>query len=690
MTHLNPKRAANAHALSYASIPTQMRALRAYVPYILMPSKKGDGKQRKQAINPRTLKALDWNNPQDFVTLDRAEALLAANPRLNGVGICFKGQPIVDNCYLFGVDLDGVVNNDGSIFPHHLSILNQAHGYVETSVSGNGRHIFVLSDTPMKDFKCHDLGVELFASNGFIALTGNIDAKFNKPLSSKFNPAVLEPYKKNWQSNFDAFAADAQRDPEMSDEELRELVMSIRPPDIGRDFWIKMGMAIHHQTYGSDVGLEIWTDYSNLGYDNPEIYGTPAPDSELDYQWRSFKKSVQSSSMVTHKTLRYFAKRGAHSELIDLEDSPYDLEEAVATEFVIDGFIAEGIFILAGESGVGKTTLLLPLAALAAHLCVDDHALKPRLKRPVLYLTEDKKQAKFILMGLRKHCGVTKDDAEFNRWLVIKETKRMGKDRIAKLIREFAGKHKEYMRDVDGNLVLIPPLIVADTVAATFDLEDENNNAQVSKFISEVKLACSETGASLWLVAHIAKAINRDEVKNMSARGASAFGADAHGTGFIIKDEKSDSNKRFLIMGKKRYESEFNEVSFTTQTYETWVKNRLGQELPETYRVGTVERSSREDRKSQANQIQLDKEVRAVIASMHKETHSYYTKTLIGALTGMGTGPKYQKLQGLLDKLVADGRLIALTPSEAKAMGAKLAVNTGLIYQLPITEEFVV
>ena len=79
----------------------------------------------------------------------------------------------------------------------------------------------------------------------------------------------------------------AKRDNKL-EKELHELVMTIRPPDVGRDAWIKIGMGIHHQTYGSDIGLEIWENYSNQGYENPEVYGSPASWSELEYQWHSF------------------------------------------------------------------------------------------------------------------------------------------------------------------------------------------------------------------------------------------------------------------------------------------------------------------------------------------------------------------------------------------------------------------
>ena len=228
----------------------------------------------------------------------------------------------------------------------------------------------------------------------------------------------------------------------------------------------------------------------------------------------------------------------------------YDLEETAATEYVIDRIIGERIFVLSRQSGIGKTTLLLPLAALAAHICVIDHPLKPILRRPVLYLTEDRKQAVRILSGLRKHCGVNMSTTEMNPWFKIRETHRMNKDETAQLIQRFAEENKMYMKDVNGNDVLIPLLIVADTVAATLDLDDENNNSEVSKYISNIKSACSDTGASLWLIAHISKGMNRSQVSDMSARGASAFGTDAHGTCFVIKDDTGDEERRFLILGK--------------------------------------------------------------------------------------------------------------------------------------------
>lgn len=651
--------------------------------YGLFPSKKDGRKWRKQAINPRTGKSADWNNPSDYVTLKEAEQLLAKNQWCHGIGICFKGLPMINGRYLIAIDLDNIYEGSNQIKSHHLELLNSVQGFVETSVSGNGRHIFTLSDKPIGDFKCHDLGVEVFNSNGFIALTGDCDLQFNKPLTEQvIDTALLDRFQQNWRRDYDAFAVQSERDPNMSLEEFRDLMMSVRPPDAGRENWIKAGMACHHQTGGDLEGLDIWFDWSAQGYEYPEIYGEPATYSDMEYQWHSFKKyPAQGRSLTTHKTLRYWLNQGVPFDESIFEELEYSLEEAAATEYILDGFIAEGIFVLAGESGIGKTTLLLPLAGLAAHICADNHLLQPIFRRPVLYLTEDKKQAIRIVSGLRKHCGVTKSAVEINQWLKIRETRRMSKDEIAKLIRQFAEENKQYMKGVEGDDVLIPVLIVCDTAAATLDLDDENNNSEVSKFISEIKSACSDTGASLWVVAHISKAMNRADIEGMSARGASAFGADANGTGFVIKDEKGDESKRFLVLKKKRYEADINEVSFTTKRYEIFVKNRLGQTLTESYRIGSIEKSSEQNRKESSQQVQLDREEKKVLDVLHTSGHSYFPKTLIGALIGAPSGNGYQKLGSVLAKMVADGKLEIVTAKEAIADGANIAPNAREVYR---------
>lgn len=53
-------------------------------------------------------------------------------------------------------------------------------------------------------------------------------------------------------------------------------------PSMGREPWLRIGMALKHETEGDDTGFEIWDEWSSQGDTYP---GTEA----LRYQWESFK-----------------------------------------------------------------------------------------------------------------------------------------------------------------------------------------------------------------------------------------------------------------------------------------------------------------------------------------------------------------------------------------------------------------
>ncbi|BDT74874.1 AAA family ATPase [Polynucleobacter sp. KF022] len=674
---------------NYSSIPKELRAERTYIYWKLEQDPK-TGKTIKRPINPKTMLYGGQNDPTCFVTLDEAEKVFTQEaakqmPAIHGIGMAFKNDQII------GLDLDKVFDQSGNLKPVAKDILENARGFVEKSVSGTGYHIITKTDKPFSNYKDHDIGFEVFKSNMFIALTGDVDEQYSAKEfpRSPVDLAVLDKYLKRsteaYEASKQAFDGFAQtRDLNLCNDELRSIVMSIQPPDDGYEFWLKVGMATHHQTRGSDEGLDIWKEYSTQDAD---VFGAYGGDSQLNYKWRTFYKGGAKES-VTASTLRWLAKEFPKFGQAALKDQSYALEQTSATEYVIDGIIAEGIFVLAGQSGIGKTTLLLPLAAYAAHLCADGDELKPALRRPVLYLTEDRKQALRILSGLRNHCGVTKSEDEFNKWFQVRETQRMSKGQIAKLIRDFAAENKVYMDGANGQPVLIPPLIVADTLAATLDLEDENNNALVSEFISTIKLACSETGTSLWLIAHISKVNNKADIESMTARGASAFGADVHGTGFVIKDPQVGEDKRFLIMGKKRYEAAFNELCFKTERYEVEVTNRLGHKLIESYRVGFASKSGFEERKEEGKIRQITKYETEVMGAVRGYGQPYITIKTLSALMESTGGSKYQRLTASVSKLVQDGVLEMMSGKDAIELGIPVESNTKAVYSLPKVEDF--
>lgn len=62
---------------------------------------------------------------------------------------------------------------------------------------------------------------------------------------------------------------------------LREM-LALWEPDVGYEEWIQIGMALHHETRGSDSGLALWNEWSARGKKYKGI-------GDLDFHWRSFR-----------------------------------------------------------------------------------------------------------------------------------------------------------------------------------------------------------------------------------------------------------------------------------------------------------------------------------------------------------------------------------------------------------------
>jgi predicted P-loop ATPase len=77
-------------------------------------------------------------------------------------------------------------------------------------------------------------------------------------------------------------------------EPLRAMVAN-HDPDGDYDSWVRVGMAIHHETQGSDEGLALWDQWSSL---SDKYKGT----SDLESHWRSFR--LDGSNPVTAASLR--------------------------------------------------------------------------------------------------------------------------------------------------------------------------------------------------------------------------------------------------------------------------------------------------------------------------------------------------------------------------------------------------
>lgn len=101
----------------------------------------------------------------DPATWDTLDAALAS-PAGDGIGIVL-GAGI--GC----LDLDHAIDDDGRLRPWARAIIDRCPPtYIEISMSGRGLHVFgLLPEAPGR--ARHDLGVEIYSRQRYIAVTGN-------------------------------------------------------------------------------------------------------------------------------------------------------------------------------------------------------------------------------------------------------------------------------------------------------------------------------------------------------------------------------------------------------------------------------------------------------------------------------------------------------------------------------------
>ncbi len=305
-------------------------------------------------------------------------------------------------------------------------------------------------------------------------------------------------------------------------------------------------------------------------------------------------------------------------------------EKARPPRWVINRFIADGIVTISGEAGVGKTTALVPLALIAAHLCAHDNPLRTKHWRHVVYISEDPEQVKRIIAGVRDHPSATLnlpdmpaipgspaiDSAELLERFHLVEARRMPAESIVLVAATY---RKQFVRNVDG--VELLPLVVFDTKAATIELVDENSNSEASKAIALLKQQFEKL--PVWIVGHLPKAF-AGKGPLLSMRGAGAFEADANQTLYITIEEK----ERLIELGKHRFEAAWKYLRVETYTATARYENEFGDAVPVTLRWGlpipsdtpAFERKAQAaDAARQANDQKLRERVLELVRKNHTE-----------------------------------------------------------------------
>ena len=326
--------------------------------------------------------------PQDLARLTTfAVAREAAIKRgFDGVGFAHTaGGGVVT------LDFDACVS-DGVVDPQILEIVKGT--YSEFSPSGKGVHAVFFGDASLLgNSKSHAdstrFGVEAFSSTGFTTFSGwmldHVDVLGYEDRVAPLPQYVIDFCQRRFGATsgpaFDPDDFMAGREPKVgyTVAQMEEL-LSYLDPSMGREPWLRIGMALHHECDGDDTGFEIWDEWSSEGETYP---GTEA----LRYQWDSLrpapgKRQVTLASVIKMAKENGFrpSEAGSREEVLAkaeaiMADLPakstgrftpepiYSVSQHPPMEWLIKGIVPRAALgVLYGASGSGKTFVALDFA----------------------------------------------------------------------------------------------------------------------------------------------------------------------------------------------------------------------------------------------------------------------------------------------------------------------------------------
>lgn len=152
----------------YRDVPQQLKDMRQWVCFKLEPNQQKDKPPRKVPYIPQpgrpTRAAADdpstWGTFEDAVTAQ-------SSGYYTGIGFQFANN-------IFGIDLDHIVNKDGTITPKARYIVDTLNSYTEYSPSGTGIHIICVGSIPEGGNRSKDKVLEMYSKGRFFTVTGKV------------------------------------------------------------------------------------------------------------------------------------------------------------------------------------------------------------------------------------------------------------------------------------------------------------------------------------------------------------------------------------------------------------------------------------------------------------------------------------------------------------------------------------
>lgn len=426
--------------------------------------------------------------------------------------------------------------------------------------------------------------------------------------------------------------------------------------------WVNVGTAL--KPYGEN-GYKVWTEWSS-GSDKFDAASQRKKwDRDIDnphsITYRSIFKMAIDNGWVGKftKELEVIAE-GEHP--LSLQASDHSGAKTVTVfEYIFDDFMSTGVNVVAGAPGVGKTTLIIPMALATAHLCPAGFELKPLVRRNVIIITESVVQVQRVIYSLCNWGMTGMRPEDFEDRVKVIQAHRLD----PKIVAQVATEYKEWTvpnEKANGETYDALPLVVFDTANAVFDLENENDNAQVGRAMAYIKQ--SFLGFPIVIVSHTAKVLGSGESDYLSPRGASAWTGDAHGVYTVFKDGDDNHAPRILKATKVRFPTTFPELTFDVVTNKEEHKNVLGYNA-EIWFMHSVARVLRDGERAQLKEEIKDAkeseqwericdDLTTLIKSDPGKSRSYYERM---SLADGGVKASQERKERAIDNLISSGRI---------------------------------
>lgn len=439
-----------------------------------------------------------------MVSFEEAKAF-AIRHNFPGVGFAFMPEFGVT-----GLDFDDCVI-DGKVD----TLVEQltAGTYTEYSPSGNGVHAFVLGayadhkDSPPRNPERDKFGCETFQGKGFLTFTGRptdlTEATGDENTISPLPSHVIDYFGTRFvhvRALREKYEGEGKPVFDFSEEQI-ETYLKALPEDLSYDEWVKVGMAIHHETYGE--GFALWDEWSSR---SPKY-----TDSAYSLaRWESFGVNNSAEYTTMGTVLQMLRQNGVETGLETADASEFEIipepkggkfnirsqgefaRQVKPISWLVKNFLPKATLgVLFGESGSGKSFLTYDLCAAIAR-GLDEWNGKKVKKGRVMYVVAEG-EAGFV-NRIHAYChqqGISPDDFEID-YISDLIPNLMEAALITDLIKEIKARGQY-------------DLIVMDTFAQVMAGANENSGEDVGKALAECRRIHRHTGAMVLLIHHSGK-----------------------------------------------------------------------------------------------------------------------------------------------------------------------------------------